>query len=360
MQQLSVISRMDWTHPSSGGAEKYLKEVLFRLSDSYDITVFCSNGPGLPDEETIRGIRIVRCGISTDSVPYANQTFIALRYYREHPSDDVLLVNGASQLYPLFRSKDRVDVYHLFGGRDSLEGGLKDTVKFGLEYVAMRLPKGRQIAVSENQRRTIEEETGRSIDRVVNGGVDLEQFAGDVEKFDRPTMLHLGRLGKQKGTDRAIDVHREVQRQMDADVDFHICGTGEMDDLAREYATESETTTYHGYVSEDKKVELMQKSWIKLMLSRSEAFPLVIMEANAAGTPVIGSDISGLSESIQDGINGFRRDRDSATKKCIEILQDREYMLQMSRSSREYAQQYSWDDTADQIQLMISNITREL
>ena len=349
MQQISVISRMDWTHPSSGGAEKYLKEVLFRLSDSYDITVFCSNGPGLPDEETIGGIRIVRCGISTDSVPYANQMFIALRYNGEDPSDDVLLVNGASQLYPLFRSKDRVDVYHLFGGRDSLESGIKDTVKFGLEYVAMRLPKGKQIAVSENHRRKIEDETGRSIHRIVNGGVDLDQFSGDVEKFDRPTMLHLGRLGRQKGTDRAIEIHREVQDRMGVDVDLHICGTGGMSELAREYAAESETTTYHGHVSEEKKVDLMQKSWLKLVPSRSESFGLVVIEANAAGTPVVASDIVGLSDTVENGVNGFRVAEADMVETCLKILEDENRREGLSHSSREYVQQYSWDETASQI-----------
>lgn len=354
MQNLSVISRMDWTHPSSGGAEKYLKEVLFRLSDSYDITVYCSNGPGLPDEETTHGIRIVRCGISTDSVPYANQTFISLRYYREHPSDDVLLVNGASQLYPLFRSNDRVDVYHLFGGRDSLEGGIKNFVKFGLEFIAMRLPKGRQIVVSRNQQEKIERETGQTIYQIVNGGVDLEQFAGDVEKFNRPTMLHLGRLGKQKGTDRAIDIHREVQSRMNVNVDFHLCGTGGMSDIAREYASEAPTATYHGHVSEEKKTELMRKSWLKLVPSRSESFGLVVLEANAAGTPVVASDIIGLSETVENGVNGFRVGLGEMVKTCLEILDDEEHRAELSRSAKEHAQQFSWENTAAAVQSVLS------
>lgn len=355
MKQLSVISRMDWTHPSSGGAEKYLKEVLFRLSDSYDITVFCSDGPGIPEQEMIHGIQIKRCGISTDSMPYANQTFIALRYYREHPPDDVLLVNGASQLYPLFRSNDRVDIYHLFGGRESLDGGLKDIVKFGLEYIAMRLPKDKQIAVSENQQKKIERETGQTIHNIINGGVAVEQFAGDVGEFDQPTLLHLGRLGEQKGTDRAIEIHREVQERMDCDVVFHICGTGEMDELACQYAAESDTATYHGYVSEEKKIELMQCSWIQLMPSRSEAFPLVVMEANAAGTPVLASEITGFSNSIEDGINGFRLEKDEMIEKCMKILKDKPYRESLSQSSKAYAQQFNWDKTGDQVENALSD-----
>lgn len=337
---------MDWTHPSAGGAETYLKEVLFRLSESHDITLFCSKGESLPEEETINGIRVIRCGVRTDNVAYINQSFIAYRYYREQVSDDVLLVNGASQLYPLFRSKNRVDIYHLFGGRDSLEGGVKDTVKFGLEWLAMRLPKGRQVAVSENQKKKVEAQTPQKISRVINGGVNYKQYAGDVDECQKPTLLHLGRLGAQKGTDIAIEVHRQVQQQTSFDVDFHICGTGDMDDLARQYAAESETTTYHGYVSEEKKIELMQRSWIQLMPSRSEAFPLVVLEANAAGTPVISSDISGFTDSIEDGVNGFRCDTGEMIQTGVEILEDREYQQQLSHSSKKYAEQYSWEKTA--------------
>jgi len=352
---ITVISRMDWTHPSAGGAETYLKEVLFRLTESHDITLFCSKGESLPDEETINGIRVIRCGVRTDDVAYINQTFIAYRYYREQVSDDILLVNGASQLYPLFRSKGRVDIYHLFGGRDSLKGGVKDKVKFGLEWLAMRLPKGRQVAVSENQKKRIESQTPQRISRVVNGGVDYERFVGDAEEFQQPTLLHLGRLGAQKGTDIAIKVHRKVQQQTSFDVDFHICGTGDMADLARQYAAESETTTYHGYVSEEKKIELMQRSWIQLMPSRSEAFPLVVMEANAAGTPVISSDIPGFTDSIEDGVNGFRCDSEEMFQTSIEILENREYQQQLSRSSQEHAEQYSWERTAKAIEEAVQN-----
>ncbi|WP_345432090.1 glycosyltransferase family 4 protein [Haloarcula japonica] len=346
---------MDWTHPSAGGAETYLKEILFRLTESHDITLFCSKGESLPDEETINGVRVIRCGVRTDDVAYINQSFIAYRYCREQVSDDVLIVNGASQLYPLFQSKDRVDIYHLFGGRDSLKGGIKNKLKFGLEWLAMRLPKGRQIAVSENQKKKIEFQTPQKISRVVNGGVDYKQFAGDVEEFHKPTLLHLGRLGAQKGTDIAIEVHRQVQQQTSFDVDFHICGTGDMDDLARQHAAESETTTYHGYVSEEKKTELMQRSWIQLMPSRSEAFPLVVLEANAAGTPVISSDIPGFTDSIENGVNGFRCDSGEMVQTSIEILEDREYQQQLSRSSQKYAEQYSWERTAKAINEAVQN-----
>lgn len=354
--RITVISRMDWTHPSAGGAERYLREVLFRLSETHSITLFCSRGEDLPDEETIHGVRVVRCGIRTDDVPYVNQTFIALRYYRERPADDVLLVNGASQLYPLFRSRNRVDVYHLFRGRESFDDDLRYKVKFVLEWLAMRSPRGRGVAVSQNQREKIERETPGVIHRVVNGGVDLEQFSDDVDKFERPAMLHLGRLGRQKGTDRAIEIHRQVQRETDEEVAFHICGTGQMDELAREYAVESDATTYHGYVSEEVKVELMQRSWVKLMPSRSEAFPLVVMEANAAGTPVVGSDIRGLANSIEEGVNGFCRDDRGMVDKCVDILGDEGYRDELSRSAREYAQQYSWDRTADGIESVLESV----
>ena len=354
MSTISVISRMDWTHPLSGGAEKYLKEVLIRLSDSHDITLFCSKGKDLPDEETIHGIRIVRCGINTDSAPQMNQMFIAARYYRERVSDDVLLVNGASQLHPLFRSRDRVDIYHLFSGQNSLDNDRKDVIGLGLEYLAMRLPKGHQITVSRNHKTKIECETGRTIDHIVNGGVDIEQFSTNIETSDRPMMLHLGRLSAQKGTDRAIEIHRELQDRMDVDITLHLCGTGGMSKLAAEYARECATATYHGHVSEAKKVELMSKSWLKLVPSRWESFGLVVLEANAAGTPVVASDIVGLSDTVKDGVNGVRVTNEEMVGECIKIITHKAYREKLSRSAREYAKQYSWDRTAAEIQSIIT------
>lgn len=355
--KLTAIGRMDWSHTNAGGAEKYLKEVLYRLADDYDIRLYCSKGTSLPNREIENGIEIVRCGINTDSDPYINQTAIALRYYRDRRENDVLLVNGASQLYPLFRSSKRVDIHHLFGGYDSIGQGVRMTVKFGLEWVAMRLPKGRQIAVSQNQKEKIERETSQSIDQVVNGGVDLETFSCGIEKADHPMILHIGRIGKQKGTDYAIDIHQRLEQRLQKGIKFHICGSGQMDELVEEYASGSETATYHGYVSEERKVELMQRAWLTLMPSRAEAFPLVVMEANAAGCPVIGSSISGLSDSIKNGVNGYRGDVEEMTDRCVQIISNTDERTGLWDSTLQHSRQYSWDKTADGIRTACERVT---
>ena len=54
-----------------------------------------------------------------------------------------------------------------------------------------------------------------------------------------------------------------------------------------------------------KLVDEIRSSEALLLFSRHESFGCVVIEANAAGVPVIVSDIKPLQELIQDGINGF-------------------------------------------------------
>ena len=98
----------------------------------------------------------------------------------------------------------------------------------------------------------------------------------------------------------------------------------------------------------------MQKSWLKLVPSRAESFGLVVLEANAAGTPVVASNIVGLSDTVEDGVNGFRVADEDMIETCLRILGDRSYREELSRSAREYVQQYSWDNTATGVQSVIS------
>jgi D-inositol-3-phosphate glycosyltransferase len=88
--------------------------------------------------------------------------------------------------------------------------------------------------------------------------------------------------------------------------------------------------------------------------SRWESFGLVVLEASAAGTPVVASDIVGLSETVKDGVNGVRVANEEMVEACHKILTDEAYREELSRSAMEYARQYSWDNTAAEIQSLIT------
>src|SRR5207237_10913800 len=61
------------------------------------------------------------------------------------------------------------------------------------------------------------------------------------------------------------------------------------------------SVTFHGRVSEEEKVLLLAKSWAAIQPSQMEGWGLTVIEANAAGTPVIASRVNGLQDSVLDG-----------------------------------------------------------
>ncbi len=67
----------------------------------------------------------------------------------------------------------------------------------------------------------------------------------------------------------------------------------------------SSFVNFTGQLSAQDLCSLYQKSDVFILLSFYENLALVYLEANACGIPVIGSDVGGTREAIDDGITGF-------------------------------------------------------
>ena len=66
-----------------------------------------------------------------------------------------------------------------------------------------------------------------------------------------------------------------------------------------------ELVTFLGAKSQDTLVYYYSAAEMVVMPSHYESFGMVALEAMACGTPVIGSDVGGLSFSVEDGFNGY-------------------------------------------------------
>ncbi len=87
---------------------------------------------------------------------------------------------------------------------------------------------------------------------------------------------------------------------------------------------------------QDNIAELFSISDLKLLLSEKESFGLVLLEAMACGVPVIGTNIGGIPEVIEDGKTGYVcnvGDLDTITEKSLEILQNDQLHGRMSENA---------------------------
>ena len=129
-------------------------------------------------------------------------------------------------------------------------------------------------------------------------------------------ILSLSRLTKRKGHFISIDAIKNLTKKY-SNIKYLIAGTG---DIAYEKKLKTYVKKHNldshiyflGYVRESHKNEIYNLCDIYMMTSlpmdmygSSEGFGITFLEANACGKPVIGTDVGGISDAIQNGYNGF-------------------------------------------------------
>jgi glycosyltransferase involved in cell wall biosynthesis len=95
-------------------------------------------------------------------------------------------------------------------------------------------------------------------------------------------------------------------------------------------------------------VENLNSCDIVCIPSRNEPFGMVLLEAWAAGKAVVASDMGGLAENIDDGINGLKVGPQPASiaDGLIRLLDDPDLSERLAREGRVKLDQFTWQESA--------------
>jgi D-inositol-3-phosphate glycosyltransferase len=110
--------------------------------------------------------------------------------------------------------------------------------------------------------------------------------------------------------------------------------------------------TFRGAKDQDTLVYYYSAAEVVVMPSHYESFGMVAIEAMACGTPVIASDVGGLSFSIEDGYNGYLvpgRNPQALADKIILLLKYKALREQLSEQAQTWVSRYSWVNIADEL-----------
>lgn len=189
------------------------------------------------------------------------------------------------------------------------KGGLRmGTIRFMRDYAARRadeliVPSEYLRAVVENWSRGI-----RDVHVIPNGvrrkcvGAREVRRVGTGESA-RLQVLFVGRLIRHKRVALVLEAVARVPA-----VDLHIVGEGpEQGSLVEEIRNLGlEDRVYlWGRLPQEDVFATMRSSDVLINVSEYEGLPHVAIEALSCGTPVVGSDVGGMQEVIQDGVNGL-------------------------------------------------------
>jgi glycosyltransferase involved in cell wall biosynthesis len=126
-----------------------------------------------------------------------------------------------------------------------------------------------------------------------------------AKENSRPTFIHISTLTWQKNPEGIIDAIYLV-KQTHPNVLLKIAGPVHYEYENQIFNLElEENISWLGEMPQEKLVDEIRSSDALVLFSQFESFGCVVIEANAAGVPVIVSDIEPLQELIEDGVNGF-------------------------------------------------------
>ena len=355
--RILVVNWLDRENPLAGGAEIHLHETFSRMVQlGHEVTLLTSGWSGCAKRADLDGITVHRTG--------TRYTFslAAVAYYLSHLSNESfdIVVEDLNKV-PLFtrywtRSPIVLLVHHLFGLTAFGSAGIPvASITWLLERPVPWIFSGTPtIAVSEGTKEDLGKRGLRAEQiEVIPNGIDLDWYSPQPNhvRTKDPTVLYLGRLKKYKRVDLLLHaVNKLIQEG--TRVTLKIAGTG--DDLGR---LESLCTKlgigneveFMGYVSEKRKLELLQTCWLHALTSSKEGWGISCIESSACGTPTVASDSPGLRESVVSGETGLlvpHGDQHRLASAIGSLLTDREAREEMGRRARRFAEGYSWDKSA--------------
>jgi glycosyltransferase involved in cell wall biosynthesis len=189
---------------------------------------------------------------------------------------------------------------------------------------------------------------------VVHPGVDREDFSRVlVPKSIYPTVLYLGRLKAYKSVNVLIQAFRIVLSER-PEARLIIAGDGEerehLKRLAHELRLSPDQVKFVGHIRHKEKVKLLQEAWMLVNPSFMEGWGIVAIEASAAGTPVIASDVPGLRDSVKHEGTGYLveyGDVKGFAERIHLIIRDKELREGLAMNAREWAGNFSWSKSSE-------------
>ncbi len=197
---------------------------------------------------------------------------------------------------------------------------------------------------------------------MIPAGADLRAVTPPtVPTLEGPLrFLFVGRLVSQKGLDvlfRALSFLKDR-----TDWTLTIAGEGPLkDELARaaQGLRLSEYIVFRGWLERDHLPAVYEDADVFVLPSRDEGMPNAMLEAMAAGMPVIGSRVAGIEEVVIDGETGLLvepEDADGLASALKTLIEDRDKTFALGQAARKRVEDhYSWTMAAEEYLTLLSD-----
>ena len=187
--------------------------------------------------------------------------------------------------------------------------------------------------------------------KVIPNGVDAERFRRSVPlarwQDGTRNLLFVGRFEPRKGLLDLLKAYR-VLRKTGCQCRLLVVGGGPQEREARRYVATRRLVgvEFLGRVSDDEKTQLFRTADVFVAPATGrESFGIVLLEAMAAGAPIVASDIHGYKGVLRRGREGLLvppHEPKQLAASISRILEDRDLAAGMSAAGLVRAEEFSW------------------
>jgi len=222
---------------------------------------------------------------------------------------------------------------------------------------------GARIAVSDHARRTLVQHLGGE-PVIIPNGIYVDRFAVPPNpRWSAPdgSLLFLGRIDEsRKGLPTLLRALPTLLRERPG-LHLYVAGRGDVDDLLDLVPTaDRHAVTFLGRVDDATRAELMASVDLYVAPNTGgESFGIVLVEAMAAGAPVLSSDLPAFRSVLEDGQLGATYpvgDSEALARTALDLLADDDRRLAVRDLAQRAARRYDWSVLTRDIVLVYETV----
>ena len=340
-------------YPVIGGIETWTQNIAERLSKKAEIFVVTGKVKNQPNKKELNGVKVWRTSLFTLSNLSASPLIYSLSLL------PFIFFKSLS-----LAKKEKIDVLHCQGFLSSFLGFLLSKLT-GAPYITtvQRLESRRNCLKNFIYRkanfcigasRAIEEnfkKIGAKNIEVVPNGIDLKRFENlERRPHDGFTVMTVARLEKVKGIEYLI----KAFSRCDLPGRSHLLIIGDGSERKKleslvEKLNLKEKVKFLGQIPNEKIPEYLAGADCFCLPSLKEGFGIVVLEAQAASVPVIGTKVGGILDLVEDGKTGIlveSGDSEAIAEAISKIYSNPDFSQNLVQNAKMNLEKYNWQNIA--------------